>query len=74
MDPWLPSYKTYIEVETKSRYYKKIISSDKNVYDHHLEQNSKFFLNNSSDTNLLVNIDESFEISKILDVWKNNKR
>ena len=74
MDPWLPSYKTYIEVETKSRYYKKIISSDKNVYDHHLEQNSKFFLNNSSDTNLLVNIDESFEISKILDIWKNNKR
>ena len=74
MDPWLPSYKTYIEVETKSRYYKKIISSDKNVYDHHLEQNSKFFLNNSSDTNLLVNIDESFEISKIIDIWKNNIR
>ena len=74
MDPWLPSYKTYIEVETKSRYYKKIVSSDKNVYDHHLEQNSKFFLNKSSDTNLLVNIDESFEISKILDIWKNNKR
>ncbi len=74
MNPWLPSYKTYVEVETKSRYYKKIISSDKNVYDHHLEQNSNFFLNNNSDTNLLVNIDESLEISKILDIWKNNKR
>ena len=73
-DPWLPPYKTYIEVETKSRYYKKIISSDKNVYDHHLEQNSNFFLKNNYEPNLLVNIDESFEISKILDIWKNNKR
>ena len=74
IDPWLPSYRTFLEVETKSRYYKKIISSDKNVYDHHLEQNSNFFLKNNSEPNLLVNIEESFEISKILDIWKNNKR
>ncbi len=72
MEPWLPSSKTYIEVETKSRYYKKIITSSKNVYDHHLEQSSKFFLKDYTEPNLLVNIEESFQISKMLDIWINN--
>ena len=71
MDPWLPSYKTYIEVETKSRYYKKITSSNKSVYDHHIEQSSNFFLKNNSEPNLLVNIEESLQISKMLDIWRN---
>ena len=32
--PWLPTNKTFIEIETKSRYFKRLISSDKNVYQH----------------------------------------
>ena len=41
--PWLPTNKTFIEIETKSRYFKRIISSDKNVYQHLLESSSIFF-------------------------------
>ena len=70
-EPWLPSDKTCIEVETKSRYYKKITSSNKSVYDHHIEQSSNFFLKNNSEPNLLVNIEESLQISKMLDIWRN---
>ncbi len=73
IEPWLPSNKTYIEVETKSRYYKKIISLKKSVYDFHIEQCSKFFLKKALDRNLLVNIEESLEISKMIDFWINNK-
>ncbi len=71
MEPWLPSDKTYIEVETKSRYFKKITSTTKSVYDHHLEQSSNFFLKNIFEPNLLVNIEESLQISKMLDIWRN---
>jgi len=71
--PWLPSNKSFIEVETKSRYYKKIIETDKNVYEHQIEASSNFFSNNNSNTNLLVGIAESLEISEIIDVWKNNR-
>ena len=43
-EPWLPSNKSFIEVETKSRYFKKIINSNKNVYDYQVELSSSFFL------------------------------
>ena len=71
--PWLPSQKSYIEVETKSRYYKKIIETDKNVYEHQIEASSIFFSNNNTKSNLLIDIDQSLEISKIIDIWKNNR-
>ena len=70
--PWLPSNKSFIEVETKSRYYKKIIETDKNVYEHQIVASSNFFSNNNSNPNLLIGIDKSLEISEIIDIWKNN--
>ena len=68
--PWLPPNKIFIEVETKSRYFKKIITSKKNVYTHLLEASSLFFLNKDKKLDFLVNIDESLKISKIIDSWK----
>ncbi len=68
--PWLPSNKIFIEVETKSRYFKRIITSKKNVYTHLLEASSLYFLNKDKKMNYLVNIDESLKISKIIDSWK----
>ena len=70
--PWLPSNKSFIEVETKSRYYKKIIETDKNVYEHQIVASSNFFSNNNTNPNLLIGIDKSLEISEIIDIWKNN--
>lgn len=70
-EPWLPSNKSFIEVETKSRYYKKIISSNKSVYENQLEASSIFFSKNYKRSNLLVNIDESLELSKMIEIWKN---
>ena len=70
--PWLPPEKTFIEIETKSRYYKKIILTNKSVYEHQLEASSDFFSKNDSNLKLLVGIQESLEISKIIDFWKNN--
>jgi len=68
--PWIPPNKTYIEIETKSRYYKKLISSKKNIYTYLLEASSNFFSNKETKLNLLVNIDESLKISEIIDFWK----
>ena len=68
--PWLPPNKTYIEVETRSRYFKKIILSKKNLYTNLLEASSLFFLKKDRKLNFLVNIDESLKISGIIDFWK----
>ena len=71
--PWLPTNKTFIEIETKSRYFKKLISSDKNVYQHLLEASSIFFSKKNEKSKFLVGIDESLKISKIIDLWKNDR-
>ena len=71
--PWLPTNKTFIEIETKSRYFKRIISSDKNVYQHLLESSSIFFSKKKEKSKFLVGIDESLKISKIIDLWKNGR-
>ena len=70
--PWIPSEKTYLEIETKSRYYKDFIVSDKNVYDYQLDLVSGVFLNQNNDNNFLVDINESLEISRIIDLWLKN--
>ena len=70
--PWLPSNKTFIEIETKSRYFKKLISSDKNVYQHLLEASSIFFSKKGKKNDFLVDINESLRIAKIIDLWKKN--
>ena len=71
--PWLPTNKTFIEIETRSRYFKKLISSDKNVYQHLLETSSIFFSKKKEKPKFLVGIDESLKISKIIDLWKNDR-
>ena len=71
--PWLPTNKTFIEIETKSRYYKRLISSNKNVYQHLLEASSIFFLKKEKKSKFLVGIDESLKISEIIDSWKNGR-
>ena len=68
--PWLPVNNTFIEIETKSRYFKKLISSDKNVYQHLLEASSIFFSKKGQKNDFLVDIDESLRIAKIIDLWK----
>lgn len=68
--PWLPANNTFIEIETKSRYFKKLISSDKNVYQHLLEASSIFFSKKGQKNGFLVGIDESLRIAKIIDLWK----
>ena len=68
--PWLPANNTFIEIETKSRYFKKLISSDKNVYQHLLEASSIFFSKKSKKNDFLVDIDKSLKIAKIIDLWK----
>ena len=68
--PWLPPNKTFIEIETKSRYYKKLILTKKNVYTCLLEASSAFFANKETKSNFLVDIDESLKISKIIELWR----
>ena len=70
--PWVPSTKTFLEIETKSRYFKNFISSEKNTYEHQLEKVSKFFHNSLEEENFLVDINESIQISKIIDNWLEN--
>ncbi len=70
--PWVPPLKTFLEIETKSRSYKNFISTEKNTYEHQLEKVSKFFLNSLEEKNFLVDINESIQISKIIDNWLNN--
>ncbi len=72
-EPWLPSKKTFIEVDTKSRYYKKIVSSNKSVYEHQIEQSSLFFSKPIEKKSMLVDIEESLQIAEIIDQWKNNR-
>ena len=71
--PKLPQKKTFIEVETKSRYYKKIVSTNKSVYEHQIEASTDFFSDKNPNLKLLIGIEQSLEISKIIDFWiKNN--
>ena len=43
-NPWLPPQKTYIEIESKSRYYKKILINKMSTYKYQLEKVSKTFI------------------------------
>ena len=58
--------KCFIEIETKSRYHKNFFNTDKNIYGHQIEQVSRAFLKKND---LLVDIDESLEISSIINSW-----
>ena len=71
-EPWLPSSSTYIEIETKSRYYKEIIKSKLDSYASQLNLVSNVFKGKLNSENYLVDIDESFKISKTIDLWLKN--
>ena len=67
--PWLPPEKSYIEIVNKNSYYKKFTIS-KNIYTTQIETIANSFIKNSSDNKNIVNINESIEIMKILDIWR----
>ena len=71
-EPWLPGSSTYIEIETKSRYYKEIIKSKLDSYASQLNLVSNVFKGKLNSENYLVDIDESFKISKTIDLWLKN--
>ena len=69
--PWLPEKKTYLEVYKDKSYYKKFVTSDKSVYSNQTNEITKKFLKlKTINSDLLVNIDESVEIAKILTSWR----
>ena len=69
--PWLPEKKTYLEVYKDKSYYKKFVTSDKSVYSNQTNEITKNFLKlKTINSDLLVNIDESVEIAKILTSWR----
>ena len=68
--PWLPPVKSYTEVYNNNSYYKNFISSPKSVYAIQTESISNLFIKNEIKKSHQVDIDESFEITKILDKWK----
>ena len=68
--PWLPSEKAFLEIETKSRYFKDFINTKKNVYEHQILEISKSFEEKNRNNSNLVTIEKSLEITKILDEWQ----
>tara|TARA_B110001452_G_scaffold264601_1_gene267857 strand:+ start:1064 stop:2029 length:966 start_codon:yes stop_codon:yes gene_type:complete len=71
-EPWLPSNSTYVEIKSKSRYYKEIIKSNMDSYKSQLNLVSNVFKGKLKSETYLVNIDESLKISKIIDLWSKN--
>ena len=70
--PWLPSKKSYIEIENNSSYYKSFTTTKKSVYATQIEAISNLFEKLPSSKTNNVDIYESIEIMKILETWKNN--
>ena len=68
-NPWLPPEKSFLEIETKQGYFKEFINTNKNIYEHQLYEVNSFFCGKSAKNSHLVNIEESLEISRILDKW-----
>lgn len=70
--PWLPNNKSYIEIFKGKSYYKKFIMSAKDVYANQIENVSNSFNNIKNEkNNLLINIDDSVKIMKVIDNWSN---
>lgn len=70
--PWLPEKKSILEIHQNNSYYKKFVVSDKSVYSNQIFKISKSFLEKKDeDDHIMVNYDQSLEIMKILEIWKN---
>ena len=50
-----------------------MLFSDKNVYQHLVEESSIFFSKKDKKNKFLVGIEESLKISEIIDLWKNKR-
>ena len=68
--PWLPPVKSYIEVFDNNFYYKSFTTSKKSVYAIQAEKISNLFIKKQEKKLYQVNIDESVEITDILDKWR----
>ena len=69
--PWLPSKKSYIEIEKNNKsYYKKFTTIEKSVYAIQIDAISNLFSEKILHKNNSVDINESIQIMKILDMWK----
>ena len=72
-EPWIPSKSNFIEVQSKSRYYKKMISSSKDCYTIQLNNVSDVFMGvKILQKKYLIDIKKVLQISKILDLWSKN--
>lgn len=69
--PWLPNKKSFLEIFTKERYYKKFIKSDLSVYANQIKNVSNEFLSNQIKTSILFDITKAFQNMKYLDLWIN---
>ncbi len=71
-DPWLPSKKTYIEVDSNNHYYKQFIKCDYSIYANQIN-----FFNNlivkslKSSTFPNLSFEETMKIAKISLEWRN---
>ena len=68
--PWLQNKSSYIEIETKSRYFKKFIKNNFDSFTNQINIISNAFMGKKINNNYLVDIEESRRIFKILDLWK----
>ena len=70
VSPWLPSKKSYLEIIKDNSYYKKFINTDYNLYAIQINNVSNRFNNIENENNkLLIDINSSVNIMKILDLW-----
>jgi predicted dehydrogenase len=69
--PWLPPKKSYLEIIKDNSYYKKFTITDKSVYAIQIENvSNKFNKIKDKENKLLVDINSSVNIMKILDLWR----
>ena len=69
--PWLPPKKSYLEIIKDNSYYKKFTITDKSVYAIQIENvSNKFKKIKDKENKLLVDINSSVDIMKILDLWR----
>ena len=69
--PWLPEKKTFLEINSKKRYFKIFINSVLTVYAEQIKNVSNEFLDKGNTGNRLFNIDKSVDNMKYLNKWMN---
>ena len=67
--PWIQDKKTFIEIKSKKKYYKKFITSDKSTYAYQVEKVSKSFESTMPIDQTLFDINRSLACSTLLDKW-----